>query len=127
MEDGMSDKLETPWSRARKLRTVKQEEGLNEITGGQKGVNSGRFWRWKRDGRIFNFLVEARTNEKPGAKSYRIDKQEFLDLKRQALQTPGGMLPAFLIQMDELELVVIELRDFSDMITRVMMIPDEER
>lgn len=123
----MSDKLETPWSRARKLRTVKQEEGLNEITGGQKGVNSGRFWRWKRDGRIFNFLVEARTNEKPGAKSYRIDKQEFLDLKRQALQTPGGMLPAFLIQMDELELVVIELRDFSDMITRVMMIPDEER
>jgi hypothetical protein len=112
--------METPWNRARKLRTVLQEERLNTLPGGRKGVNSGRFWRWPRDGRIFDFLVEARTNEKPGAKSATINKAEWLTLKREALSQPGGMLPAMQITMDEVDLIVIDLKDFSGMISDLM-------
>lgn len=112
--------LETPWTRARKLRTQLQEEGLNRIPGGRKGINSGRFKRFPRDGRIYDFLIEARTNQKKGAKSARIEKQEWLDLKKQALQEPGGMKPAMQISIDEVELVVIELRDFNDMVTSIV-------
>lgn len=107
--------LDTPWQRARKLKSQKQEERLDTIPGGKKGINSGRFKRYPRDGRIYDFLIEARTNEKRGAKSARIEKQEFLDLKRQALQQPGGMKPAMQISIDELDLMVIELADFNDM------------
>lgn len=117
--------METPWTRARKLRSQLQEERLNTLPGGQKSVNSGRFWRWPRDGRIYDFLIEARTNEKPGTKGYRIDKQEFLDLKRQAIREPGGMLPAMQITMDELDLIVIELNTFHDMLARLMQEPDK--
>lgn len=118
--------LDTPWSRARKLRYQIQEERLNEIPGGRKGVNSGRFQRWPRDGRIYDFLVEARTNQKPGAKSAKIDKQEFLDLKKQAIREPGGMKPAMQITMDDLDLMVIELRDFSDMLAKIMSLEADE-
>jgi hypothetical protein len=108
-------KLETPWTRARKLRSQLQEERLNTIPGGQKGINSGRFKRFPRDGRIYDFLIEARTNEKRGAKSARIEKAEWLDLKQQALAQPGGMKPAMQITIDEVDLMVIELADFSNM------------
>jgi hypothetical protein len=114
--------IETPWSRARKLRSVLQEERLNTYPGGQKGINSGRFSRWPRDGKIGNFLIEARTNQKPGAKSARIEKQEWLDLKKQALHEPGGMLPAMQIDMDDVRLVVIELAVFNDMNSRLLML-----
>jgi hypothetical protein len=107
--------LETPWTRARKLKSQLQEERLSTIPGGRKGINSGRFKRFPRDGRIYDFLIEARTNEKRGAKSARIEKSEWLDLKQQALQQPGGMKPAFQITIDEVDLIVIELADFNDM------------
>jgi hypothetical protein len=118
--------LETPWSRARKLRSTQQEARLGILPGGRTGVNSGRIWRWPRDGRILDFLIEARTNHKPGVKSYRIEKQEWLDLKKQALHEPGGMKPAMQISMDEVDLIVIELRDFTDLITQIMKLePDK--
>jgi hypothetical protein len=118
--------LETPWTRARKLKSQAQEERLNKIPGGQKGVNSGRFKRFPRDGRIYDFLIEARTNEKRGAKSARIDKAEWLDLKKQALQQPGGMKPAFQITIDEVDLIVIELNDFNDMQARLIMLAERD-
>lgn len=118
--------LETPWRRARKLRSQAQEENLNRIPGGQKGVNSGRFKRFPRDGRIYDFLIEARTNQKRGAKSARIDKEEWLDLKKQALQQPGGMKPAMQITIDEVELIVIELNDFTDMQARLIMLGERD-
>ena len=118
--------METPWSRARKLRSTQQEARLSLLPGGRTGVNSGRIWRWPRDGRILDFLVEARTNNKRGVKSYRIDKQEWLDLRKQALHEPGGMKPAMQISMDEVDLMVIELRDFSDLIAQIMTLePDK--
>ena len=108
------------------MRSQRQEENLNKLPGGQKGVNSGRFWRWPRDGRIYDFMVEARTNEKAGAKSYSINKKEFEDIRQEALTAPGGMKPAMQITMDDLHLIVIELRDFTSMLTRLMELEKDD-
>jgi hypothetical protein len=122
----MSEKFQTPWQRGRKLRSTLQEERLSSLPGGKKGVNSGRFWRFKRDGRIYDFLIEARTNEKPGVKSYRIEKNEFLELRRQALAEPGGMKPAMQISIDDLDLICIELNDFTEMYHRLIQLAERD-
>jgi hypothetical protein len=109
------ESLQTPWTRARKLRYEIQEQRLNDLPGGQKGINSGRLRPFKRDGRIYDFLIEARINQKPGAKTATISKQEFQELRRQALVQPGGMKPGMQITIDDLDLMVIDLRDFTDM------------
>jgi hypothetical protein len=85
-------------------------------------VNSGRFWQWKRDGRIGNFLIEARTTE---AKSYRIEESEFHDLRKQALMEPGGLLPAMQVTINDLDLMVIELAVFSDMNARLLYLEQD--
>ena len=88
---------------------------MNKLPGGRKGVNSGRFRPFPRDGRIFDFLIEARINQKPGAKSATISKHEFQELRRQALGQPGGMKPAMQVTIDDLDLIVIDMADFVDM------------
>src|SRR4051794_15643527 len=104
-------KLETPWQRARaKTKSQRQEERNGEMPNATKQVNSGRFWRWKRDGIIHNFLVEARTTERG---SYSISKKEFLSMRKEAITTPPGLKPAMQIDLDELQLWVMELRDWE--------------
>jgi len=122
-----SESLQTPWTRARKLKYEQQEQRLNSLPGGQKGVNSGRFHRFPRDGRIYDFLVETRTNQKPGAKSATISKDEFLQLRRQALEQPGGMKPGMQITIDELDLFVMDLADFTSMYERLIELAERDR
>lgn len=97
------------------MRYQIQEERLNSLPGGQKGINSGRLRPFKRDGRIYDFLIETRINQKPGAKTATISKQEFQELRRQALGQPGGMKPGMQITIDDLDLMVVDLADFTDM------------
>lgn len=111
---------ETPWQRARKSRSVRQEERIGKMEGGSKQVNSGRHWRWKRDATLREFLVEARTNEKDDVGSYRIKKSEFDAIRKQALQTPPGLLPAMQIDIQNLSLMVIELSAFEDLYARLI-------
>lgn len=80
------------------------------MEGGSQQINSGRFWRSKRDNILHDYLIEARTTEKG---SYRIEKQEFLDIERQALQTPPGMYPGMQIDLGTLKLIVVRLEDFQ--------------
>ena len=108
---------ETPWTRARKLRSTLQEERLNDMPGGRQQPNSGRFWRWKRDGVVWNFLVEARTTEH---KSYRIEKDEFQLIRKQAFQTPPGLRPAMNLEIQDLRLIVIEESAFELMLARLI-------
>jgi hypothetical protein len=108
---------ETPWARAKKTKSQRQEERNGKMEGGSKQINSGRFWRSKRDNRLHNFLVESRTTD---AGSYRIEKKEFLDIKREGLQTPPGLLPSMQIDLGELYLMVIELSAFQDMNVRIL-------
>jgi len=112
--------METPWSRAKKLRSTLQEEKLGKLPGGRQHPGSGRFWRFHRDGRLHDFLIEARTNEKPTVDTYRISRKEFLRIKQEALQTPPGLLPGMQIQIQDLNLIVIELQVFQDMIVRLI-------
>lgn len=102
----------TPWQRAKgKTKSQRQENRLGEMEGGKKQVNSGRFWRWKRDAVLHNFLIEARTTDKA---SYRIERKEFLDIRREARQTPPGLLPGIQVDLGDLHLMVTELQAFHD-------------
>lgn len=109
--------METPWSRVRKGRSQAQEERIGRLPGGSKQVNSGRMWRWKRDGILHEFLIEARTTNKG---SYRIEREEFLDIRKQALQTPPGLLPGMQIEIQDLDLMVMELEAFQDLYLRLI-------
>lgn len=109
-------KLDTPWTRARKLRSTKQEERLADMPQGQRQVNSGRFWRWRRDGIVAGFLVEARTTE---SGSYRIDGKEFQNIRKEAITTPPGLKPSMQIDIGDLHLWVMELRDWEQIYTRL--------
>jgi hypothetical protein len=113
--------METPWDRAAKTKSEKQEETISRMPGGSKQINSGRsVWTSKRDnilGLVFKFLVEARTTDK---KSYRVNKQEFLDLRKQAFQTPPGLLPMMVVDIDGLVIAVVELKDMNEIQTRML-------
>lgn len=109
--------VDTPWARAKKTKSQKQEERIGNMEGGKKQINSGRFWRSKRDAVLHNFLVEARTTD---AGSYRIEKKEFFNIKRQGLETPPGLLPSMQIDLGELHLMVVELSAFQDMSMRIL-------
>jgi len=108
---------ETPWQRARKSRSELQERRLGKMEGGQRQVNSGRFWRWKRDGTLREFLVEARTTEKG---SYTITKKEWNDIRTEGFRTPPGLLPGMQIDIQEVKLMVIELTAFEDLFTELI-------
>ncbi len=108
---------DTPWARAKKTKSQRQEERIGNMEGGGKQVNSGRFWRSKRDNTLHNFLVEARTTD---AGSYRIEKKEFLAIKRNGLETPPGLLPSMQIDLGELHLFVMELSAFQDLSVRLL-------
>jgi len=108
--------FQTPWSRARKLRSERQEERLGEMPLSSRQVNSGRFWRWKRDGIVWNFLVEARTTQ---AGSYRVEEKEFQNIKREAVTTPPGLKPAMQIDIGETQLWLMELRDWEAVYLRL--------
>ena len=112
--------LDTPWARAKKTKSQRQEERIGNREDGQLQINSGRTsWTSKRDGvlgRVYRFLVEARTTDKG---SYRVERQEFLDLKKQAFQTPPGLLPMMQVDIQDLSLVVLELKDFDQFLARM--------
>lgn len=106
--------LTTPWDAAKSVRgrSRRQEERLAKLPGGKKQINSGRSWISKRDVRLGGFLVEARTTEKA---SYAINRDEFIEIERNAIGTPPGQLPA--VQIDfttpsrTLSLMVVRLDD----------------
>lgn len=112
--------METPWSKARKLRSQEHEKRVAEMPEGSQQPNSGRFWRWSRDAKVWNFLVEARTHEKPDADSYRISLKEWKQIRTEAFRTPPGLRPAMAIQIQDTRLFVIEEADFESLYTRLI-------
>jgi hypothetical protein len=114
--------MQTPWDRARKLRSTSQEQRLGNMEGGSQQPNSGRLWRWKRDGILHEFLIECRDTQ---SGSYRIEKKEFHDIRKQALGTPPGLLPGMQIDIQDLSLITVETKDFQAMCLRLIEL--EER
>jgi hypothetical protein len=115
--------VETPWHRAKaQQRSKQQEQALAKRPGGRKQVNSGRHWFSKRDVRLNGFLIEARTTN---AESYRIDKEEFEKVIKDALATPPGMLGAMLIEFPGLKLMVTKFQDHEYMLSVIASQQDE--
>lgn len=104
--------LTPPWKDKLKSRHRQQEDGL-QVT----HPASGRLWRWKRDGRFFDWLVEARTTE---AGSYTIKYDEWQAIKRNALQTPPGCMPAMDIEIKDVQLMVVEKEVFEEIFNQLV-------
>lgn len=109
--------IETPWNRAKKSRSTRQEQRLGKLEGGTQTPSSGRLWRWHRDGKLREFLIEARTTEK---RSYAIDRDEWSHIRHEALKTPPGLLPGMQIDIQDLSLIAIELTHFQDLYARLI-------
>lgn len=107
--------MDAPWTRARKRRSQSQEERNGRLPGGSQQPNSGRIWRFKRDNKLYNFLVESRTNEKETTRSYTIKKAEFLQIEKEAFATPPGLLAAMQIDIQDLSLICIRLEHFQQL------------
>lgn len=106
--------LDLPWRRATpQSRSQRQEERLAKRPGGGKQINSGRFWHSKRDGRQFQFLIEARTTE---AGSYRVSEEEFQKIKKDAYATPPGLLPCLQIEFRSDTLDVVRHEDLESLL-----------
>jgi hypothetical protein len=83
------------------------------MPGGSRQINSGRTsWQSKRDNKLYEFLIEARTTS---ADSCSIKRDEFLEIKRQAHATPPGFMPAMQIDMRDLAIIAVELHTFNEM------------
>jgi hypothetical protein len=115
--------LDTPWERARESRHAQQEKRLGRSLGGLQHPASGRIWRFKRDGKLYDFLIEARTTEK---RSYTVSYDEFQAITREAYQTPPGMLPGMQVEIMDLDLMVIRTTDFQAMQQRLMELEDAD-
>lgn len=108
--------LETPWQRARRTRHEDQEIRNGSQPGTSRQVNSGRFWRWKRDNIMHEFLVETRRTD---AGSYRVDAKEFREIEKDALHTPPGLLPGIQVDIRDLRLFIMRDSDFQQMNLRL--------
>lgn len=116
--------LDTPWGRSRKTRSQIQEEKLGKR--GQPQINSGRTtWTSKRDARIYNvLLVEARTTERG---SISIDYDEWKSIRRNAAQTPPGLLGAMHLEIKDIHLLVLDDRDAEYFFNRLEFLEARER
>lgn len=107
-------KLEAPWNRARKSKSELQEQRLGKTEGGSKQINSGRStWTSPRDnivGRVYRFLVEARTTDRG---SYSISHREFTDLTKQAVR--ADLLPMIQLDIKDQQLAIIRLRELDQL------------
>jgi hypothetical protein len=100
-----------------KTKSQKQEERIGKKEHGSKQNNSGRFWRWKRDGKLHGFLIEARTTNK---NSYSVDYGDFKALEKEAHQEPPGCLPGMQVDIRDLSLMVMKLQDFEDREVKIL-------
>jgi hypothetical protein len=102
--------VEPPWKQALKPKHRQQEERINRL-GGQRQPASGRLWRFRRDGKLLGFLIEARTTEKD---SYTLKLKELQAIEQEAHMTPPGLLPAMQIDIQGHSYILTRLIDFMD-------------
>ena len=116
--------METPWQRAKKTRSQRQEESLGKR--GQPQINSGRTaWTSKRDARIYNlFLVEARTTERD---TITISGKEWKQIRRAAQQTPPGLLPAMHLEIQDEQMLMIADSDAERFFNRMEYLEERVR
>lgn len=101
--------MKTPWNKDKRPKYQQQEQRTAKKKGGRQQINSGRTWSSLRDVSLKTLLgtvlIDNKTTDKA---SYRITKDEFLALKRDANRTPPGCHPGMQIDIQDLRLLVIE-------------------
>jgi hypothetical protein len=100
--------MKTPWKK-HGLSYADQEKRTASKPGARAQVNSGRTWSGLRDVKqrspVAHVLIDNKTTD---AQSYRIEKGDWLELKRDSNRTPPGCLPALQVDISGLALIVLE-------------------
>jgi hypothetical protein len=112
----LSSELEPPWKEKQKPRHQRQEQDLQK-RGGISHPASGRIWRFRRDGKLFDFLIEARTTE---SGRYCISADEWESVRKEAHMTPPGLMPGMQIDIGDTRLMVIELVVFEEIYNQLV-------
>ena len=107
---------ELPWKTKLKPRHQRQEQDI-ERRGGTTHPASGRIWRFKRDGKLYDFLIEARTTEQD---SYSISLKEWETITKEAHMTPPGCMPALQLDLKDTRLITIEFVVFEEMYNQLV-------
>jgi hypothetical protein len=113
----------TPWDESKKRKSQRQEERTAKMPGARPQVNSGRTWSSLRDVKLSTFfgvvLIDNKTTENPENRSYRLTRDEWLELRRDAGRTPPGCMPALQIDIQDVHLLVFELGMWDAMVEHV--------
>jgi hypothetical protein len=92
----------------------KQEERIAKEFGGSRVPGSGAFWHRKGDVRTKHFLMELKRTD---AASYRITKNVWRKIRREALQE--GKTPIMVLEIQDTTLVVLGKEDFLGLIDTI--------
>lgn len=119
--------MDAPWDRAKKkTRSARQEARLGERKGSKLQVNSGRnLWNSKRDAQLYNLLlVEARNTE---GNSITVKESEWKDIRKEAMQTPPGLLPAMHLEFLKVKLLVLDDEDAQEFFNEFELLREKVR
>lgn len=115
--------MKTPWQRATSPEYARQEKRTAKKPGARAQLNSGRTWSGLRDVRqaspVAHVLIDNKTTDE---KSYRITKDDWESLKRDANRTPPGCLPAFQLDISGTRLMVIDDDHYDEIIKYIMLL-----
>lgn len=105
--------METPWDKAKKTRSQKQEAyPERRVKGAQKQPNSGRGTFRKGDSTVRSFigrcLIDHKTHDDPEKVSYTLTARSWRKTQADARITPPGCHPLQQIDLQDLHLMVME-------------------
>jgi hypothetical protein len=102
--------IPTPWERAKISRSVQQERRTSNMPGARSQINSGRIWSSLRDNKLDTFvgmlLIDNKDTE---SESYRLVREKWLELRRDANRTPPGCHPALQVDIQDVHLMIFEV------------------
>lgn len=120
----------SPWERAKKSRSQRQEEHPERLLpGARRQSNSGRGQFRKGDATLNSFLgrllIDHKTHDDPEKQSYTITRKSWLKTRSDARFTPPGCHPVQQVDLQDIHLMVFEAGLWNEIVE--YMIELEER
>lgn len=105
----MAEVPETPWKRIQQSRRARHsEERAAHEQGGRRQPASGAKWFAKGDLRAHGFLIDDKFTD---AGSFRVTREMWQKIEREAAQTPPGLRPSLRISIPGLPKLRVVLED----------------